>query len=108
MTSRMQNPAAANGRVCEGASLAGDTSQLTIADDSSQYRLISRVRKNKREELRIAIREFTHFRGIDIRVFQLNAKGEFVETPRAVVVRFPVLPEIIEALQLAAKAEGPR
>jgi hypothetical protein len=47
-----------------------------------------------------------HFRGVDLRVFSLNGKGDFVETPRAVAVRFPALPQIIKALQRAAEAEG--
>jgi hypothetical protein len=102
----MQSPAAGDGRASEGSSLARDASQDTIADADPQYELIARVRKNNREEFRIGIRKFTHFRGVDLRVFSLNGKGDFVETPRAVAVRFPALPQIIKALQRAAEAEG--
>jgi hypothetical protein len=102
MASNVQNPAAANGRVCEVTSHGWDDSQHTRNRTDVQYQLIGRVRKNAREEFRIAIRQFKNFRGIDIRVFRLNGEGDFIETSRAIAMRLDAIPQIVDALQRAA------
>ena len=102
MASNVQNPAAANGRVCEVTSHGWDDSQHTRNRTDVQYQLIGRVRKNAREEFRIAIRQFKNFRGVDLRVFQLNGEGDFIETPRAIAMRPDAIPQIVDALRLAA------
>jgi hypothetical protein len=109
MSQVMQNPAGEGG-ACEVIShLAGRNAQQdTVGSADAQYLLIARVRKNGREEFRIALRQFAHFRGVELRVFQLNGEGSLVETPRAIALRFAALPQIIKALQLAADMEGQR
>ena len=102
MASNVQNPAAANGRVCEVTSHGWDDSQHTRTRTDVQYQLIGRVRKNAREEFRVAIRQFKNFRGVDLRVFQLNGEGDFIETPRAIAMRPDAIPQIVDALRLAA------
>jgi hypothetical protein len=103
MAPNVQNPAAANGRVCEVTSLGWDDSQHTRTRAEAQYQLIGRVRKNAREEFRIAIRQFKNFRGVDLRVFALNGEGDFIETPRAIAMRLDAIPQIVDALLLAAR-----
>jgi hypothetical protein len=102
MASNVQNPAAANGRVCEVISHGWDDSHHTRTRTDVQYQLIGRVRKNAREEFRVAIRQFKNFRGVDLRVFQLNGEGDFIETPRAIAMRPDAIPQIVDALRLAA------
>jgi hypothetical protein len=107
MASNVQSPAAANGRACEVTSHGWDASHHTSNRTDVQYQLIARVRKNSREEFRIAIRQFKNFRGVDLRVFQLNGKGDYVESTRAIAMRLDAIPKIVDALLLAARvAEG--
>jgi hypothetical protein len=102
MASNVQSPAAANGRACEVTSRDWDDSHHTRTRTDVQSQLIGRVRKNAREEFRIAIRQFKNFRGVDLRVFQLNGEGDFIETPRAIAMRLDAIPQIVDALQRAA------
>jgi hypothetical protein len=108
MPLQKQNPARARTGVCEVHSDRADqdASQSTIADTDAQYQLIAKIRKNSREEFRVAIRDFTGFRGVELRVWQKNGQGTFVETPRAIAVRHDVLPAIIDALQAALATGG--
>jgi hypothetical protein len=100
----MQSPAAGDGRARECSSQAPrDGSQLTIAGDNSQYELLARVRKNAREEFRVARRRFKNFHGVELRVFKLNGEGSFIETSRSVALRLSALPDIIKALTAAVE-----
>jgi hypothetical protein len=94
----MQSPAAGDGRARECSSRARDASQYTGATADTQYQLIARVRKNAREEFRVAIRKFANFRGVELRLYQANGRGEFVETTRAIAIRPQALPAIIAGL----------
>ena len=101
----MTNPAWQGGACGVVSQLAGRvTPQDTQTITDAQYQLIAKVRKNKREEFRIALRQFAHFRGVELRLYQINGVGEFVETPRAVAMRIENLPQIIAGLQMAAAA----
>jgi hypothetical protein len=108
MAHNVQSLAAANGEACDDRShLTGrDALHDTSADKNNQYELLARVRKNQREEFRVAIRQFNHFRGVEIRLFKLNGQGAFIDTGRALAMRFTTLPEIVAALQLASEAGG--
>jgi hypothetical protein len=94
----MQSPAAGDGRARECSSQAQDASQYTGAAADTQYQLVAKIRKNAREEFRVAIRKFTNFRGVELRLYQVNGRGEFIETPRAIAMRLQALPAIIAGL----------
>jgi hypothetical protein len=105
MISDMQNPAGEGGACGIVSHQAGrNASQDTAASADAQYLLIAKIRKNAREEFRVAIRKFANFRGVELRLYQVNGCGEFVETPRAIAMRMQALPAIIDGLQMAAAA----
>jgi hypothetical protein len=98
MASDMQPPVPASAGGCEASHRADR--------DASQDTTIAKIRKSTREEFRVAIRRFTNFRGVELRVFQKNGHGDYVQTPRAIAMRLDVLPAIIDALQRAALVAG--
>jgi len=72
-------------------------------------RLVASVRKNSREEIRIALREYRGHRFIDMRLYAANASGELVATARGFGVRGDNFQQFADALAEAhslAIAEG--
>jgi hypothetical protein len=65
------------------------------------------VRKNARELLRIAIREFKGRRNVDLRTYFLGDDGAFLPTAKGVSIRPDLLSDVIAALQ-AAEAKSAR
>jgi hypothetical protein len=64
-------------------------------------RLFGVVRKNAREELRIASRTFKGRRSIDIRIFTATADGRKSQTAKGVVIAPGDLDALIDALSRA-------
>jgi hypothetical protein len=108
----MQNRPAANGAACERTDLARPVAQQdTFAATDIQYQLVATVRKSNREEFRVAIRQFTNYRGVELRVFTRDGRGLLVQSPRGVAMRLTALRAVIEALEQAetiAKSGGLR
>jgi hypothetical protein len=72
-------------------------------------RLVTTIRKNSREELRVAIRTFKGHRNVDVRVFAEDGRGDPRPTPKGVSIKPTLLRPVIEALEQAeqiAIAEG--
>lgn len=70
--------------------------------------LVAVIRKNAREEFRVALRTFKGQRLVDIRVYASNGV-DVVPTAKGVAIKSTLLRAIIEALENAeqlAKAEG--
>jgi hypothetical protein len=70
---------------------------------------VADVRKNARELIRIAIREFKGRRNVDLRTYFLGSDGAFLPTSKGVSLRPDLLPAVIRGLQDAeatARAEG--
>jgi hypothetical protein len=104
----MQNPATANGEVCESTQASRDAQQDTATGSKSQDNIVGTIAKNKREELRVTLKSFSDLRQVDIRIFK-NVHGVDVGTPQGCTVRparLRSLIEILERAEDAAKAEG--
>ena len=70
---------------------------------------IAELRKNGREVVRVAIREFHGSRNIDLRVYAENSRQEVVATPKGISIKPALIRPVIAALQEAervAVAEG--
>jgi hypothetical protein len=104
----MQSLAGASGEACDFIphQAGRDKSQNTIARADEQNHLIAKIKKSAREEYRVTIREFTNYRGVDLRLYRVNGKGDFVETTRAIAIRPESLSFIADALHLAATMVG--
>lgn len=60
---------------------------------------IATIRKNSREEVRVAIATYHGTRFADVRVYAENKAGERVPTPKGVALRLDSLEALIEALE---------
>jgi len=70
---------------------------------------IAELRKNGREVVRVAIREFHGCRNVDLRVYAENGRQEVVPTAKGLSIKPALLRPVIAALrkaELAAVAEG--
>ena len=66
---------------------------------------VASIRKNARDELRIAIREYEGHIFVDIRQFSpYRETGQMGPTPKGVAVRPQKLKALIDALEAAEKA----
>ena len=111
MASEKQNPAGANGEACDSSHLDNrDTQQDTATGQKLQDKVVGSIPRNKREEIRIALRTFNEDRLCDIRIFK-DIHGADTSTNHGVTFR-PTATNIrkaidgLELLEAAAKAEG--
>ena len=75
----------------------------------SEDRLVARIAKNAREEIRVALRHYKGHSFIDLRVHARGADGEMVPTAKGLTVKPEALPQLRQALVEAdgiARAAG--
>jgi hypothetical protein len=77
---------------------------------AQQDRLIASCEKSKRQEFRATLRNYNGKRKIEIRVFEQKGSGDFVRTPRHLVIAPACLRDVIGLLEQAEHVvldEGP-
>ncbi len=70
-------------------------------DNASQT--IVDIQKNARESIRVSISEFKGYQLVDMRVFVEADDDEAKPTKKGLCVRVELIPQLIEALSLAAQ-----
>ena len=71
---------------------------------NARDRIVGTIRKNAREIIVVALREFKGFPFIDVRVHALNPDGSTTPTAKGVTLKPGSLPELIGLLQRAHAA----
>ena len=63
---------------------------------------IATIRKNTREEFRVAIATYHGSRFVDVRTYVDGKGDDRVPTPKGIAIRLDALPALMEALEAAA------
>ncbi|GLR91365.1 hypothetical protein [Bradyrhizobium iriomotense] len=99
MASDMQNPALAGAGVRGNSDQAGRQVEREYNQPSARpQRLIASVTKSGREEFRVTLRDYNGTMKAEIRIFERRQDGNWISTPRHIVVGRGSLTEMIDAL----------
>jgi len=83
------------------------SSHLSTLDDDSRT-LIMEVQKNLRERVRIGLNRYRGHDYVEMRVWYVDAAGEFQPSRQGILLKPSLIPQVIQALQLAARAVDPQ
>lgn len=67
---------------------------------------IATIRKNSREEFRVALATYHGTEFVDVRTYVDGKDDQRVPTPKGIVIRPDAVPALIEALQAATTRAG--
>ncbi|MDR6419893.1 hypothetical protein J2801_002144 [Paraburkholderia phenoliruptrix] len=84
------------------------TVQPAVEEPEQIGTMIAEIQKNSRERLRITVGQYKGHEFVGIRVWFVGTDGQYWPSRSGVTLRPTLLPQLMQGLQLAARAADPQ